>query len=227
MNGLFPVRPPATPFPLAALRRADAESISTPARRRDGRRRRRREPALCLGRGDRPHRSQPQGGGMAARAWRPRARPGRRRGSGAQRREPPDHRGCSCRPRSSPGPTAISSTNPSSPGSPIFSTAPGGCRRRDRCRVVINISFGYTAGPHDGSGLLERFMELVVQLRPNTRFVLPAGNEHLSRCHAEIDLARARTRWCWTGWCSRTTGPTAWSRSGCRARSCPASTASR
>ena len=25
--------------------------------------------------------------------------------------------------------------------------------------VVINISFGYIAGPHDGSGLLERFMD--------------------------------------------------------------------
>ena len=27
--------------------------------------------------------------------------------------------------------------------------------RGDRRRVVINISFGYIAGPHDGSGLLE------------------------------------------------------------------------
>ena len=92
--------------------------------------------------------------------------------------------------------------------------------------VVINISFGYTAGPHDGSGLLESFMDLVVQLRPNTEIVLPAGNAHLSRCHAAIDLA-ATIRWTWAGWCSRTTGRTAWSRSGCRARSCRAPTGSR
>jgi hypothetical protein len=55
--------------------------------------------------------------------------------------------------------------------------------------VVVNASFGYIAGPHDGSGVLERFFEEAVANAPSrTRVVLPAGNAQLSRCHAIIDL---------------------------------------
>ena len=57
--------------------------------------------------------------------------------------------------------------------------------------VVINTSFGYIAGPHDGTGVVESFFEFVTS-RPYamcpTRIVLPAGNAQLSRCHAVIDL---------------------------------------
>ena len=57
--------------------------------------------------------------------------------------------------------------------------------------VVINTSFGYIAGPHDGSGVLESYMEdVTARAASPTRFVLPAGNAHLSRCHAIIDLMK-------------------------------------
>ena len=55
--------------------------------------------------------------------------------------------------------------------------------------VVINTSFGYIAGPHDGTGPVERYFDFVTAHNQNpTRFVLPAGNAQLSRCHAVIDL---------------------------------------
>ena len=64
--------------------------------------------------------------------------------------------------------------------------------------VVINTSFGYIAGPHDGTGVVERFFEFVTaNAQSPTRIVLPAGNAQLSRCHAVIDLvthARCRLR---------------------------------
>lgn len=56
--------------------------------------------------------------------------------------------------------------------------------------VVINLSLGYIAGPHDGSGPLEAFMDWVSETRPEVRFTLPAGNAQLSRCHAVIDLGK-------------------------------------
>ena len=55
--------------------------------------------------------------------------------------------------------------------------------------VVINVSFGYTAGPHDGSGVLEQYLDTLIASRPGVQFTFPAGNAQLSRCHAEIDLA--------------------------------------
>jgi hypothetical protein len=54
-------------------------------------------------------------------------------------------------------------------------------------RVVINASLGYIAGPHDGTGELAGLLEGVIG--PRTRAVLPAGNAHLSRCHAAIDFS--------------------------------------
>jgi hypothetical protein len=55
--------------------------------------------------------------------------------------------------------------------------------------VVVNISYGLIAGPHDGSSILEEGMdELIRMRRTRAKFsiVLPAGNSHLSRCHAEF-----------------------------------------
>ncbi|MEO7854651.1 MAG: hypothetical protein ABIR94_20740, partial [Rubrivivax sp.] len=62
--------------------------------------------------------------------------------------------------------------------------------------VVVNISYGLISGPHDGSGLLESAIDRLladynVPGRPAARVVLPAGNNHLSRCHARFAL-RAR-----------------------------------
>jgi hypothetical protein len=60
-------------------------------------------------------------------------------------------------------------------------------------RVVINLSYGTIAGPHDGSSVLEKAIDEMVQLRNNTlRVVLPAGNSHLARCHARFDLGKGR-----------------------------------
>ncbi|HJS30961.1 MAG TPA: hypothetical protein VJ924_03130, partial [Alphaproteobacteria bacterium] len=58
--------------------------------------------------------------------------------------------------------------------------------------VVINLSFGNNAGPHDGTSPIERAIDQVVALW--RRFVgpldvvLPSGNSHLSRCHARFDF---------------------------------------
>lgn len=52
--------------------------------------------------------------------------------------------------------------------------------------VVINLSFGRYAGPHDGSSVLEKYLDQVVIDRPNTRIVLPAGNSRQERCHSVI-----------------------------------------
>jgi hypothetical protein len=68
----------------------------------------------------------------------------------------------------------------------------------DRCGadslpVVVNISYGFISGPHDGSGLLESAIDQLllasnVPGRRAARVVLPAGNNHLSRCHARLSL---------------------------------------
>lgn len=57
-------------------------------------------------------------------------------------------------------------------------------------RLVVNLSFGAMAGPHDGSSLLEQAMDDFCRRRPDDfALVLPAGNAHGSDCHAELDLA--------------------------------------
>ena len=56
--------------------------------------------------------------------------------------------------------------------------------------VVINFSYGLIAGPHDGTCELERGIDKRLQKRPDKlRILLPAGNSHLSRCHAEVTFA--------------------------------------
>jgi hypothetical protein len=65
--------------------------------------------------------------------------------------------------------------------------------------IVINVSYGTIAGPHDGNGLLESAIDQLVADRPTPlRVVLPAGNHYLARCHAAFDLpagASQALRW--------------------------------
>lgn len=63
-------------------------------------------------------------------------------------------------------------------------------------RVVVNLSFGRTAGPHDGSSLIERAMDELIELRNDRlQIVVAAGNNGQSRGHAAFHLGpSARTR---------------------------------
>ena len=55
--------------------------------------------------------------------------------------------------------------------------------------VVINFSYGLYAGSHDGTSNLEDFLDAQIAARAGQlRIVLPAGNSHLSRTHAMVDL---------------------------------------
>ena len=55
--------------------------------------------------------------------------------------------------------------------------------------VVVNLSYGTHAGPHDGSSLFERAMDRFLEAcGSSVRLVLPAGNGYLSRCHARFSL---------------------------------------
>jgi hypothetical protein len=59
-----------------------------------------------------------------------------------------------------------------------------------RLPVVINLSFGNIAGPHDGTSWLERAIQALVEIWRaagwRVEIVLPSGNNHLSRCHAQV-----------------------------------------
>jgi hypothetical protein len=61
-------------------------------------------------------------------------------------------------------------------------------------RVVINLSYGRIAGPHDGTSPLEDAIETLVAqaaaLGVSLRVTLPAGNSYLSRCHALASFRR-------------------------------------
>ena len=55
--------------------------------------------------------------------------------------------------------------------------------------VVITISYGMHAGPHDGTHPLEEALEHHVDSYPGElRIILPAGNHHLERGHAIVDF---------------------------------------
>lgn len=61
--------------------------------------------------------------------------------------------------------------------------------------LVANVSYGTIAGPHDGSSALEMAMdELIACCASTLQVVLPAGNNHLSRCHAHFSLAPGQSR---------------------------------
>jgi len=61
--------------------------------------------------------------------------------------------------------------------------------------VVINLSYGLLADPHDGTSVLEAYIEDKIAecqtLGFALRVVLPAGNSYLSRIHARMSFARA------------------------------------
>lgn len=60
-----------------------------------------------------------------------------------------------------------------------------------RLPVVINYSYSTYAGPHDGTSLLERAIDIMMaQTHPKNRrrMVLPAGNSNNARCHAQVDF---------------------------------------
>jgi hypothetical protein len=61
-------------------------------------------------------------------------------------------------------------------------------------KVIVNLSYGPQTGPHDGSSILERAIDEMTStaIAENYQFlvVVPAGNNHQLRAHAEFDLAR-------------------------------------
>jgi hypothetical protein len=69
--------------------------------------------------------------------------------------------------------------------------------------VVINISYGPTTGPHDGTAVLELAMRALTQSygkkgKPKLDIVLSAGNSYLSEGHVEFDLNKNETdEWIW------------------------------
>jgi len=65
-------------------------------------------------------------------------------------------------------------------------------------RVVVNISLGAFAGPHDGTSLLEAALDDLLERHPNLAIVLAAGNARGQGTHAELTLEpgeQARVRW--------------------------------
>ncbi len=59
-----------------------------------------------------------------------------------------------------------------------------------RSHLVVNISWGTLAGPHDGSSILEAAMDQLIELRHgHLQIVVPAGNAYQSRTHAHAELA--------------------------------------
>jgi hypothetical protein len=59
-----------------------------------------------------------------------------------------------------------------------------------RLPVVINLSYGIIAGPHDGTSNLELGIDQLIRDRKqrglSLEVILPSGNNYLSRCHAEV-----------------------------------------
>ena len=61
--------------------------------------------------------------------------------------------------------------------------------------VIANLSYGPQTGPHDGTSILETAIDEMTCKACDEgyvfRVVLPSGNSHLARAHAEFDLARS------------------------------------
>ncbi len=59
--------------------------------------------------------------------------------------------------------------------------------------IVVNLSYGTIAGPHDGTAPLESAIDQMIAARAvPLRVVLPAGNHYLARCHARFNMAAAQ-----------------------------------
>lgn len=54
--------------------------------------------------------------------------------------------------------------------------------------VVVNVSYGVQAGPHDGSSMFERALKEMLDANAHLHVVLPAGNSHLAGGHARRHL---------------------------------------
>jgi hypothetical protein len=66
-------------------------------------------------------------------------------------------------------------------------------------QVVVNISWGTLAGPHDGSSILEAAMDQLIELYAGRlRIAVPAGNAYQSRTHANDELRNKpqHLHWC-------------------------------
>ena len=58
--------------------------------------------------------------------------------------------------------------------------------------LVVNLSYGSMAGPHDGSTLVECMLDAVAEGGPRRAVVLPAGNNHEADAHAAFMLHAGR-----------------------------------
>lgn len=68
----------------------------------------------------------------------------------------------------------------------------------DRCdpkkKLVLNISYGTFAGPHDGSSMIERALDELLLLRQrNFAIVVAAGNARRSECHLRRTVRKNRS----------------------------------
>jgi hypothetical protein len=64
--------------------------------------------------------------------------------------------------------------------------------------VVINLSYGITAGPHDGTHIIESAIDSIVPFWSalfgvEVRVVIASGNSHLDRLHAEVSFRKRKT----------------------------------
>ena len=74
-------------------------------------------------------------------------------------------------------------------------------------KVIVNLSYGPTTGPHDGTALLEQALNALVtqydgtQGKPELEIVLPAGNAYLSEGHVTCvrpsTSETGRIEWIW------------------------------
>ena len=70
----------------------------------------------------------------------------------------------------------------------VLATADAAVPHGQSVPVIINLSIGNIAGPHDGSSIFEQALDELIGLRSDCDVVLAAGNSYLLRCHAWIDL---------------------------------------
>ena len=65
-------------------------------------------------------------------------------------------------------------------------------------KLVVNVSLGTQAGPHDGSAIFERALDQLISQNKvgaadRLAVVFAAGNTYEARCHAEINVTRAKS----------------------------------
>lgn len=65
--------------------------------------------------------------------------------------------------------------------------------RENNYPLALNISYGSNDGPHDGSGLMERYLENCIFYGKNT-VTIATGNEGLSRRHSAFHVKERETR---------------------------------